>query len=186
MGASLRLTISLLSYSCSKRKRDEMDKRYVSIWFRHLTTDWFTLRQPHLKKCTICTSGTFSRQNGNHSNKRSRREEQEYTDGMVLADARAIVPDLEVLDDKPDLTDKLLNELPNGVFVLHLLSLLIHPDGLILDVTGCTHLWGGDSSYVSEIIKKLNARGYDVRASDGRYHWCCLGCCAFWKRTSCY
>ena len=25
-----------------------MRKRFVSIWFRHLTTDWLLRRQPHL------------------------------------------------------------------------------------------------------------------------------------------
>ena len=27
-----------------------MQKRFVSIWFRHLTTDWLTLRRPALKE----------------------------------------------------------------------------------------------------------------------------------------
>lgn len=33
----------------NKRKRDEKEKRFVSVWFRHLATDWFSLRQPELK-----------------------------------------------------------------------------------------------------------------------------------------
>jgi protein ImuB len=39
------------------------------------------------------------------------------------------------------------------------------PDGLILDASGCSHLWGGDESYVSFIVKKLHERGYIVRAA---------------------
>jgi protein ImuB len=34
-----------------------------------------------------------------------------------------------------------------------------------LDATGCSHLWGSDEIYLEAIVKKLNARGYDVRAS---------------------
>jgi protein ImuB len=39
------------------------------------------------------------------------------------------------------------------------------PDGLMLDVTGCSHLWGGDELYLKEIIKRFQARGYHVRAA---------------------
>jgi hypothetical protein len=31
-----------------KEKRDEMAQRFVTIWFRHLLTDWFILRRPAL------------------------------------------------------------------------------------------------------------------------------------------
>jgi protein ImuB len=34
-----------------------------------------------------------------------------------------------------------------------------------MDVTGCSHLWGGDALYLSDIINKLNIRGYNVRAA---------------------
>lgn len=84
---------------------------------------------------------------------------------MVLADARAIVPGLQVLDDKPDLPKRLLNKLGEwcirftpGVAV----DLL---DGLLFDATGCSHLWGGDEKYLNEITKKITARGYSVRVS---------------------
>jgi protein ImuB len=39
------------------------------------------------------------------------------------------------------------------------------PDGLLMDVTGCCHLWGGDALYLSDIINKLNIRGYNIRAA---------------------
>ena len=39
------------------------------------------------------------------------------------------------------------------------------PDGLILDVTGCAHLWGGEKQYLTEILKRFKDFGYDVRAA---------------------
>ena len=39
------------------------------------------------------------------------------------------------------------------------------PDGLILDVTGCSHLWGGDLLYITAIINRLKSFGYDVKAA---------------------
>jgi protein ImuB len=34
-----------------------------------------------------------------------------------------------------------------------------------MDVTGCSHLWGGDALYLSDILNNLNIRGYNVRAA---------------------
>jgi protein ImuB len=39
------------------------------------------------------------------------------------------------------------------------------PGGLLLDVTGCAHLWGGEKFYLAEISKRLTAFGYDVRVA---------------------
>ena len=38
-------------------------------------------------------------------------------------------------------------------------------DGLILDVSGCAHLWGGERPYLKEIITRLRAAGYQVRGA---------------------
>ena len=82
---------------------------------------------------------------------------------MALADARALYPDLEVQDDKTDLIDKLLNRLAAWCIRFTPVVAVDPPDGLLLDATGCTHLWGGDAHYIYSITEKLNQRGYDVR-----------------------
>jgi protein ImuB len=85
-------------------------RRFVSIWFRHLATDWFTLRRPQLRvmpfvlrapvhgRMMVMAANACAQVKGVHA-------------GMALADARAFVPDLEVLDDMPDLAGKLLKRL---------------------------------------------------------------------------
>jgi protein ImuB len=85
--------------------------------------------------------------------------------GMVLADARAIIPSLEVMDDKPDLPKKLLKRIAAWCIRFTPFVAIDPPDGLIIDASGCTHLWGGDELYIDDVIKRLNARGYDVRAA---------------------
>jgi len=141
-----------------------MVRRFVSIWFRHLSTDWFTLRQPQQRsvpfvlrtpsrgRMVITASNAIAEANG-------------IQPGMVLADARAILPALQVLDDKPGLTGKLLHRLAEWCIRFAPIVAVDPPDGLLLEVSGCSHLWGGDFPYLAEIEKKLNARGYDVRAS---------------------
>jgi len=148
-----------------------MARRFVSIWFRHLKTDWFTLRNLSLSKrsdearklkkipfalraplhgrMVITAANVVAQMKGINS-------------GMVLADARAIFPDLEVLDDQQDLSGKLLQRLAEWCIRFTPVVAVDLPDGLLLDVTGCPHLWGGDEPYLAEIVKRLNARGYDV------------------------
>src|SRR6187551_1039688 len=141
-----------------------MEKRFVSIFFRHLTTDWFALRQPHLKKLPfVLRTSSHGRMVITAAN--AVANQKDIHKGMVLADARAIVPALEVQDDKPDLIIKLLNRLAEWCIRFTPVVAIDPPDGLLLDVSGCSHLWNGDLPYVSEIVKKLNSRGYDVRVA---------------------
>jgi len=141
-----------------------MSKRFISIWFPHLKTDWFTLRQPELKNLPfVLRSPSHGRMIVVAANKVA--ESQGISVGMVLADARAVVTDLQVRDDKPDLVNKLLRRLGEWCIRFAPFVSIDPPDGLLFDATGCSHLWGGDESYLKDIIRKLSARGYDVRAT---------------------
>ncbi|HKG67792.1 MAG TPA: hypothetical protein VKA92_02910, partial [Segetibacter sp.] len=79
-----------------------MSRRFVSIWFRYLPTDWFTLRQPQLSNTAfVLSTPSHGRMVVTVAN--ALAEIQGIHSGMVLADARAIIPGLQVLDDKPEL-----------------------------------------------------------------------------------
>ena len=152
-----------------------MGRRYVSIWFRNLRTDWFTLRQREyvssLKESTtdlrsipfVLRSPSHGRMIVSAVNENARKNG--ITIGMALADARAIHPDLEVLDDKPELTEKLLRKIAEWCIRFTPVVAVDPPDGVLLEVTGCTHLWGGDISYLTEIVSRLYSRGYEVRGA---------------------
>ena len=141
-----------------------MRNRYVSIWFRHLHTDWFSLRQPQLRRLPfVLRTPKHGRMVITAANEVA--EQKGIGREMVLADARAIVPELEALDDKPNLADQLLKRLAEWCIRFTPTVAADPPDGLLLDVTGCSHLWGGEQAYLSDIMKKLNARGYDVCAA---------------------
>jgi len=144
------------------RMRDDMGKRIVSIFFRHLKTDWFSLRSAHRRDIPFILRGSsHGRMVITDTNWMA--EKNGISPGMVLADARAIMPDLEVDDDMPGLAGRLLERLATWCIRFTPVAAMDPPDGLLLDATGCTHLWGGDSSYVKAIGRKLRARGYDVR-----------------------
>ena len=141
-----------------------MEKRYVSIWFRHLNTDWFALKQPHLKNIPFVLR-TASHGRMIITGVNAIAYSSGINTGMVLADARAIYPDLEVLDDKPELAQKLLKRLAEWCIRFSPIVGIDLPDGLLIDASGCSHLWGGEENYVADLIRKLNARGYNVRVA---------------------
>ncbi|ASU34209.1 Y-family DNA polymerase [Mucilaginibacter xinganensis] len=141
-----------------------MKKRFVSVWFRHLTTDWLTLRRPELREVPFAfvtpVRGRIVITAAN-----ALAEKHGITIGMAAADAKAIVPLLEVVDDLPGQAPKLLKALGEWCIRYTPLIAVDLPDGLILDVSGCAHLWGSERDYLGAIIKVLRSKGYDARGA---------------------
>lgn len=141
-----------------------MAKRFVSIWFPHLITDRQIRRQPELRevpfvfaapergRMIVKAASHIARANGIHT-------------GMAVADCRAILPGLQVFDDTPGRAEQLLNALAEWCIRFTPEPAVDMPDGLILDVSGCTHLWGGEDAYLKDITTKLQGYGYHVRSA---------------------
>ncbi|WP_346345155.1 DNA polymerase Y family protein [Mucilaginibacter sp. dw_454] len=136
----------------------------MAIWFRHLTTDWLTLKQPELKDLPF----VFAAPERNRiiiTAANAVAEAQGVYRCMAAADAKAITTNLQVLDHIPGKEAKLLRQL--GLWCIRYSPIVAVdlPDGLILDISGCAHLWGGERGYLKEIVNKLRASGYDARAA---------------------
>ena len=141
-----------------------MTKRFVSIWFPHLATDWFTLRKPGLKglpfvltvsshgRKMISVANPLAQQAGLHT-------------AMTLADARALLPALQTFDDKPGLEQQLLQRIAEWCIRFTPVAAPHSPNGIVLEASGCTHLWKGEQGYVTDIVNRLAARGYTVKAA---------------------
>ena len=141
-----------------------MQKRFITIWFRHLTTDWLTLRRPELKNTAfVFATPQHGRKVITATN--AIAEGHGVMAGMPVADAKAMVPDIEVFDEKPERVEKLLRGLGEWCIRYTPLVSVDLPDGLILDISGCAHLWGGERAYLKEIVTRLRSSGYDVRAA---------------------
>ena len=136
-----------------------MRKRFVSIWFRHLTTDWLLRRQPNLKnlpvvivtkdhgKMMVAAANALAQQQGVHTN-------------IALTDARAFIYNLQYFDEEPERAARLLAGLAEWCIRYTPIVAIDLPDGLLLDVTGCPHLWGSEHAYLADITKRLNNFGY--------------------------
>jgi protein ImuB len=141
-----------------------MSRRFVTIWFRYLKTDWFARRQPILNQIPfILASPDHGRMVVTAAN--TLAQMQGVDAGMAVADARAIIPSLQVLDDKPGLEEKLLKGLAEWCIRFTPAVAIDPPNGLILDVTGCSHLWGSEKELLTDIIRRLKSFGYKVHAA---------------------
>ncbi|WP_207535881.1 Y-family DNA polymerase [Desertivirga arenae] len=139
-----------------------MQKRFVSIWFRYLTTDWLCIRKPELFHVPFVFAASI------HNRKvitavNSIAEADGILTGMPVADAKAMVPQLEVFDEKQDRNTKLLKAIGEWCIRYSPTVALDAPDGLVLDVTGCTHLWGGELQYLQELIHRFKSKGYYIQ-----------------------
>jgi protein ImuB len=138
-----------------------MPKRFVSIWFRRLRTDWSVRRQPIL--CTVPFVLAFP----DHGRMivtavNSLAQKKGVDTGMAVADARAIISSLKVLDDQPGLANKLLTGLAEWCIRFTPIVAIDLPDGLIFDATGCAHIWGGEIEYLTDISNRFKLFGYET------------------------
>lgn len=139
-----------------------MPKRYVSIWFRHLLTDWKTVRRPDLKgKVFVFAAPNHGRMVVTAST--AAAEKFGVQPGMTVADAKVIAPDLQVFDDRPGRNLKLLKGLAEWCLRYTPYIALDPPDGLLLDVTGCADFRGGERAYLEDLAGRLRGLGYDIR-----------------------
>jgi len=85
--------------------------------------------------------------------------------GMGIADARAMYPGIEVVEADPDADRQLLESLADWCDRFTPLVALDGRDGLFLDISGCSHLFGGEDAMLTEIIRRLTQQGFDIRAA---------------------
>jgi protein ImuB len=139
-------------------------KRFMSISFPYLVTDWWTIRQPLLKKLPVVISAkSHGRMIISSVNELAEREN--IHPGMVLADARAIIPALHVIDEEPLLAPRLLKKIAEWCIRYTPVTAVDDPDSILLDTTGCAHLWGDEQIYLDSILCRLKQFGYSVRAA---------------------
>lgn len=140
----------------------EKGKRYASLWFPYLTTDRHAIRQPGLRRVPfVLAAPVHGRMVITEANAVAKAAG--IYPGMVVADAKACLSELEVADAREGLAERLLKVL--GLWCIRFSPVVSvdPPDGLILDVTGCCHLWKGEELYRKEMMGKLQKRGFHVR-----------------------
>jgi protein ImuB len=83
--------------------------------------------------------------------------------GLSLSDARARVPDLNVFDHDPAADRCLLEQLAASALRYTPMVAIDSPDGLVLDIGGCAHLFGGEQELADDAGRRLAAAGMTSR-----------------------
>lgn len=78
--------------------------------------------------------------------------------GLSLADARARVPELAVAEAAPEADAAWLDAIAAGCDRFTPRIATEPPDGLMLDITGCAHLFGGEAAMVAEVSRWMRGR----------------------------
>lgn len=85
--------------------------------------------------------------------------------GLALADARARHPALEVSAAEPQNVARILARIADACERYTPLVSLDGADGLVLDVTGCAHLFGGEEGLVRDLLRRVSMAGLSGRAA---------------------
>jgi protein ImuB len=94
--------------------------------------------------------------------------------GMPLANARAICPDLVVHEADIAADSKTLDDIADWCDRFTPLVALDSPHGLLLDITGCAHLFGGEAVLLKMVCDALTLRGFTVSAAIASSPVCAL------------
>lgn len=91
--------------------------------------------------------------------------------GMAVAKAQALIPGLVMQDAEPPDDEAALDRL--AVWALRRYSPVVAadpPDGLRLDMTGASHLLGGEAAFVADLAQRLADSGFDARIAIAPTH----------------
>jgi protein ImuB len=83
--------------------------------------------------------------------------------GLALAQARAMYPALDVVPEDVDADAVLLDKIADWCLRYTPLVACDAPDGLLLDITGCTHLYGGEHELVADLAGRIQRAGFAYR-----------------------
>ena len=84
---------------------------------------------------------------------------------MTLADARTLVPNLTVADAEPGADAKALAALIDWCSRYSPWCASDGEDGIRLDITGCTHLFGGEAAMLRDMEHRLRSFGFSARGA---------------------
>ncbi|MGP8119649.1 MAG: Y-family DNA polymerase [Xanthobacteraceae bacterium] len=85
--------------------------------------------------------------------------------GLPLANARAICPHVQVFDADEAADRRALEAIADWCDRFTPLVALALPDGLLLDVSGCAHLFGGEAAMIRTLRAALHRQGFTVHAA---------------------
>ncbi|MBA4353357.1 MAG: nucleotidyltransferase [Novosphingobium sp.] len=147
-----------------------MKRRYLALWFPFLPTDRLRIEQAeHHERPRDSAPGPpwalVSKVRGALRLEAVDAVAQALglTPGMTLADARAVQPDLVVADANEAADRHCLQRLARRCIAWSPLVTPAPPDGIVLDIAGSDHLFGGETEMIAQIEEVMGSIGMAVR-----------------------
>ncbi len=85
--------------------------------------------------------------------------------GLALAQARAMHPAIDAIEEDAAADAALLESIADWCLRYTPLVACDAPDGLLLDISGCAHLYGGEDALVADLSGRLEAAGFAYRVA---------------------
>lgn len=151
-------------------------RRYLALWFPFVSTDRIRIARrrsrssrldepafsPQVPPLVLCTNRGGALRLAALD---KRAAAVGLSIGMTLAVARARVVHLDVEDSDPAADARLLAMLAGLCEMFTPLVALSDTDGVMLDVSGCAHLFGGEEALLERAQRRIARLGIEVRAS---------------------
>ena len=138
--------------------------RILSLWLRRLPTDRVAKSRgtPPERAAALAIYG----KRGNAellTAVNDAAEARGLREGLALAQARAMHPALDVVAEDTDADAALLDRIADWCLRYTPLVACDAPDGLLLDIGGCAHLYGGEDALVADLAGRLERAGCAYR-----------------------
>src|SRR5262249_41254125 len=92
-------------------------------------------------------------------------EQRGITVGLALAQARAMHPALAAVPEDQAADARLLDAIADWCQRYTPLVAVDLPDGVLLDVNGCAHLFGGEEKLRDDLLARVTDFGFSARAA---------------------
>jgi protein ImuB len=146
-----------------------MARRVASLWLPRFATDRLARLEPALEGAPVAVAATL----GNSRLVLAANVAAEaggVAAGLALADARALMPQLKVVEHDPAAERRLLLRLARWAERYTPWTQVDHVEegagaGLWLEVTGCAHLFGGEAALLDDLIRRLARQGFAAKAA---------------------
>jgi protein ImuB len=145
-------------------------RRMVSVWLPYWRTERLERRRRHGRPHEEADQEAFALTEAGKGGRRlvgvnRHAEAAGVQRGMVLTDAFAILPCLKTMPASPAEEAKDLEKLAAWCRRYTPWTAPRAPDGLALDVTGASHLLGGEECLLDDLVARFDASGLTARAA---------------------
>jgi protein ImuB len=140
---------------------DSSSQRILSLWLRRLSTD--RIARSREKSCERPSPLVIYGKRGNADVLTAiddAAEQLGLSHGLALAQARAMHPGIDTMAEDAEAEAVLLETIADWCLRYTPLVACDAPDGLLLDISGCAHLYGGEHKLVSDLAVRLKDTGF--------------------------